>query len=111
MWGLAPRSSCPRTHPGKHWTLADALRVFAIRGEMRWCGKDRNDFPATASNAAGRGHNMPNARSGLLGVKLQDSASKILGIRRKADKPPNPFTPGPGCLPPCLTGRDGQIAS
>ena len=37
--GLAPRSSRPLTHPGRRWTHADALRVFAIRGEMRWCGR------------------------------------------------------------------------
>ena len=43
-----------------------------------------------------------------MGAKLQGSVSKFLGIRRKADKPPNPFTPGPGCIPPCLAGRDGQ---
>ena len=36
--GLAPRSSRPLTHPGRRWTHADALRVFALRGEMRWCG-------------------------------------------------------------------------
>ena len=41
MRGLAPRSSRPRTHRGKQWTPADALRVFAIRGEMRWRGKAR----------------------------------------------------------------------
>ena len=41
MRGLAPRSSRPLTHPGRQWTLADALRAFAIRGEMRWCGKAR----------------------------------------------------------------------
>ena len=41
MRGLAPRSSRPRTHRGRQWTPADALRVFAIRGEMRWCGKAR----------------------------------------------------------------------
>lgn len=39
--GLAPRSSRPLTHPGRRWTHADARRVFAIRGEMRWCGKAR----------------------------------------------------------------------
>ncbi len=41
MRGLAPRSSRPLTHPGRCWTHADALRVFAIRGEMRWCGRMR----------------------------------------------------------------------
>ena len=41
MRGLAPRSSRPRTHRGRQWTPADALRVFAIRGEMRWRGKAR----------------------------------------------------------------------
>ena len=41
MRGLAPRSSRPLTHRGKQWTPADALRGFAIRGEMRWCGKAR----------------------------------------------------------------------
>ena len=41
MRSLAPRSSRPRTHPGRQWPPADALRVFAIRGEMRWCGKAR----------------------------------------------------------------------
>ena len=44
-----------------------------------------------------------------MGAKLQGSASNLLGSRRRAGKPPNPFTPGPGCLPPCLAGRDGQI--
>ena len=39
--GLAPRSSRPLTHPGRRWTHADAQRLFAIRGEMRWCGKAR----------------------------------------------------------------------
>ena len=39
--GLVPRSSRPLTHPGRRWTHADARRVFAIRGEMRWCGKAR----------------------------------------------------------------------
>ena len=39
--GLVPRSSRPLTHPGRRWTHADAQRVFAIRGEMRWCGKAR----------------------------------------------------------------------
>ena len=29
--GLAPRSSRPLTHPGRRWTHADALRVFALR--------------------------------------------------------------------------------
>ena len=41
MRGLASRSSRPLTHPGRQWTLADALQAFAIRGEMRWCGKAR----------------------------------------------------------------------
>ncbi len=39
--GLAPRSSRPLTHPGRRWTHSDARRVFALRGEMRWCGKAR----------------------------------------------------------------------
>ena len=38
---LVPRSSRPLTHPGKRWTHADALRVFAIRERMRWRGKAR----------------------------------------------------------------------
>ncbi len=41
MRSLAPRSSRAQAHPGRQWTPADALRVFAIRGEMRWCGKAR----------------------------------------------------------------------
>ena len=41
MRGLAPRSSRPLTHRGKQWTPADALRVFAIREEMRWRRKAR----------------------------------------------------------------------
>ena len=52
---------------------------------------------------------MANAGSVLSVAKLQDSVSKLFGFRRQAAKPPNPFTPGPGCLPPCLAGRDGQI--
>ena len=43
-----------------------------------------------------------------MGTKHQGSVSNLLGGRRRAGKPPNPFTPGPGCLPPCLAGRDGQ---
>ena len=39
--GLVPRSGRPLTHPGRRWTHTDAQRVFAIRGEMRWCGKAR----------------------------------------------------------------------
>ena len=41
MRGLAPRSSRPRTHRGRQWTPADALRVFAICGEMRWRGENK----------------------------------------------------------------------
>ena len=52
---------------------------------------------------------MPHAGKVSLGTRLHESASKLLGIRRKAAKPPNPFTPGPGRIPPCLAGRDGQI--
>ena len=38
---LTPGSSRPLSHPGRRWTHADAVRVFAVRGEMRWCGKAR----------------------------------------------------------------------
>ena len=32
---LVSRSRRPPKHPGKQWTQADALRVFAIRGALR----------------------------------------------------------------------------
>lgn len=52
---------------------------------------------------------MSHSGKASLGARLHESASKLFGIRRKADKPPNPFTPGPGRIPPCLAGRDEQI--
>ena len=39
--GLVPRSSRPRSHPGRQWTASDAALVLGIRGEMPWAGKAR----------------------------------------------------------------------
>ena len=39
--GLVPRSSRPRSHPGRRWTMADARRVARIRRETPWAGKAR----------------------------------------------------------------------
>ena len=39
--GLVPRSSRPRSHPGRRWTRADAMRVVRIRRETPWAGKAR----------------------------------------------------------------------
>ena len=39
--GLVPRSSRPKSHPGRQWTMADARRVLEVRREMRWAGKAR----------------------------------------------------------------------
>ena len=39
--GLVPRSSRPKSHPGRQWTMADAKRVLDVRREMPWAGKAR----------------------------------------------------------------------
>ena len=39
--GLVPRSSLPKSHPGRQWTMADAKRVLEVRREMPWAGKVR----------------------------------------------------------------------
>ena len=39
--GLVPRSSRPKSHPGRQWTMADARRVLDVRREMPWAGKAR----------------------------------------------------------------------
>ena len=47
-----PRISRPPAHLGKRWTYANALRAFAIREQMRWCGtptSPRAPRPHTAS--------------------------------------------------------------
>ena len=51
---------------------------------------------------------MPHAEKVSLGTRLQSSLSRLLGVRREAAKPPNPFTPGAGMLPPFLAGRRKQ---
>jgi len=45
MRGLAPRSSRPRTHPGRRWTPADTLRVFAIREERQHIFSEKRYSP------------------------------------------------------------------
>ena len=42
--GLVPRSSRPKSHPGRQWTMADARRVLDVRREMPWAGKARIAF-------------------------------------------------------------------
>ena len=39
--GLIPRSSRPKSHPGRQWTMADAKRVLDARRKMPWAGKAR----------------------------------------------------------------------
>ena len=39
--GLVVRSSRPKSHPGRQWTMADAKRVLDVRREMPWAGKAR----------------------------------------------------------------------
>ena len=51
---------------------------------------------------------MPHTGKASLGARLQSSVSRLLGARRETAKPPNPFTPGAGRLPPFLAGRGEQ---
>ena len=37
--GLVPRSSRPKSHPGRQWTKADARRMLEVRREKPWAGK------------------------------------------------------------------------
>ena len=39
--GLIPRSSRPKSHPGRQWTMTDAKRVLDARRKMPWAGKAR----------------------------------------------------------------------
>ena len=59
--GLVPRSSRPKSHPGRQRTKADAKRVLEVRREMLWAGKARiapelpERCPAGASSKATTG--------------------------------------------------------
>ena len=54
MSGLVRRSSRPRRHPGRQWTMDDAALVLGVRREMPWAGKAR-----VAIEAAGRRPGRP----------------------------------------------------
>ena len=54
--GLVPRSSRPKSHPGRQWTMADARRVLEVRREMPWAGRraSRRNWPSLASGSQPR---------------------------------------------------------
>ena len=51
--GLIPRSSRPKSCPGRQCTMADAKRVLDVRREMPWAGKARI-APELAERRPGR---------------------------------------------------------
>ena len=53
--GLVPRSSRPKSCPGRQWTMADAKRVLDARREMPWAGQRRGSRRSWPSGGRG-GH-------------------------------------------------------
>lgn len=49
--GLAPHSRRPHSHPGRQWDLGDARRVFELRDEMFWAGKEKLHRPFVRRHA------------------------------------------------------------
>ena len=85
--GLIPRSSRPKSHPGRQWTMTDAKRVLDARRKMPWAGEGADRVGAgraVAGTRAERGDDGSHPAVG--GVVRAGEAVLVLrrAVRREA---------------------------